>query len=55
MLATPAIKIMSEDVEKESQKVRSMYEQPTNFDWEEVPLSPTTLPAKPEGSPSTPK
>jgi hypothetical protein len=35
MLALPSIKIMSHDVEKESQKVRSMYEQGSNFDWQD--------------------
>lgn len=33
MLASPTIKVLSEDVEKESQKVRSMYEQEPTLDW----------------------
>jgi hypothetical protein len=35
MLASPAIRVLSDDLEKESQKVRSMYEQGTNFDWQD--------------------
>jgi hypothetical protein len=35
MLTSPTIKILSDDLEKESQKVRSMYEQGSNFDWED--------------------
>ena len=34
MLVSPTIKILSDDLEKESQKVRSMYEQGSNLDWE---------------------
>lgn len=34
MLVSPSIKILSDDLEKESQKVRSMYEQGSNLDWE---------------------
>lgn len=33
MLASPSIKVLSEDLEKESQKVRSMYEQ--GYDWQD--------------------
>lgn len=40
MLASPAIKVLSEDLEKESQKVRSMYEQGSNFDWQDGKFSP---------------
>ncbi|KAF4628602.1 hypothetical protein G7Y89_g9553 [Cudoniella acicularis] len=40
MLATPSVKLLSDDVEKESQKVRSMYEQgTTNFDWHDGKFS----------------
>ncbi|KUJ15509.1 RabGAP/TBC [Mollisia scopiformis] len=35
MLTSPAMKILPEDVEKESQKVRSMYEQGNNVAWED--------------------
>jgi len=35
MLASPSIKILSDDLEKESKKVRSMYEQGTGLDWED--------------------
>ncbi|KAH6673075.1 rab-GTPase-TBC domain-containing protein [Halenospora varia] len=41
MLAQPTVKLLSEDVEKESQKVRSMYEQGTNYDWRDGKFSPT--------------
>lgn len=41
MLGSPTIQILSEDVEKESQKVRSMYERP-NLDWEDGSLSTMT-------------
>jgi hypothetical protein len=34
VLASPTIKILSEDAEKESQKVRSMYEQGSSPLWE---------------------
>lgn len=34
MLVSPTVKILSDDLEKESQKVRSMYEQGSNLDWE---------------------
>lgn len=35
MLATtsPSIKVLSDDLEMESQKVRSMYESGSGFDW----------------------
>jgi hypothetical protein len=33
MLATPSVKLLPDDIEKESQKVRSMYEQ--DYDWRE--------------------
>ncbi|TVY26487.1 TBC domain-containing protein [Lachnellula hyalina] len=35
MLASPAINVLSDDLEKESQKVRSMYEQGSSLDWQE--------------------
>jgi hypothetical protein len=35
MLASPSIKILSNDLEKESKKVRSMYEQGAGLDWED--------------------
>jgi hypothetical protein len=35
MLASPSIKILSDDLEKESKKVRSMYEQGSGLDWED--------------------
>lgn len=35
MLASPSIKILSDDLEKESKKVRSMYEQGGGLDWED--------------------
>jgi hypothetical protein len=35
MLASPSIKILSDDLEKESKKVRSMYEQGSSLDWED--------------------
>ena len=35
MLASPAINVLSHDLEKESQKVRSMYEQGSSLDWQE--------------------
>jgi hypothetical protein len=35
MLASPSIKILSDDLEKESKKVRSMYEQGAGLDWED--------------------
>jgi hypothetical protein len=36
MIASPTIKLpLSDDLEKESQKVRSMYEQDSAFDWED--------------------
>jgi hypothetical protein len=36
MIASPTIKLpLSDDVEKDSQKVRSMYEQGSAFDWED--------------------
>lgn len=35
MLASPSIKVLSDDLEKESQKVRSMYEQGTGYDWQD--------------------
>jgi hypothetical protein len=35
MLASPSTKILSDDLEKESKKVRSMYEQGTGLDWED--------------------
>lgn len=41
MLASPTIKLLSDDLEKESQKVRSMYEQGTGLDWEEGQSSAT--------------
>ncbi|KAL2069810.1 hypothetical protein VTL71DRAFT_14489 [Oculimacula yallundae] len=34
MVVSPSMKILSDDLEKESQKVRSMYEQGSNLDWE---------------------
>lgn len=34
MLASPTVKVLSEDAEKESQKVRSMYEQGCPALWE---------------------
>jgi hypothetical protein len=34
MLASPSIKILSDDLEKESKKVRSMYEQGAGLEWE---------------------
>jgi len=34
MLVSPTVKILSDDLEKESQKVRSMYDQGANLDWE---------------------
>lgn len=39
MVATPSIRVLSEDVEMESQKVRSLYEQGTNLNWEEASQS----------------
>ena len=39
MLASPSIKILSDDLEKESKKVRSMYEQGTGLDWEDGKLA----------------
>jgi hypothetical protein len=33
MLVTPSVRSLPDDIEKESQKVRSMYEQ--DFDWRE--------------------
>jgi hypothetical protein len=36
MIGSPTIKLpLSDDLEKESQKVRSMYEQGSAFDWED--------------------
>jgi hypothetical protein len=35
MLTFPSIKILSDDLEKESKKVRSMYEQGSGLDWED--------------------
>lgn len=35
MLASPPINVLSDDLEKESQKVRSMYEQGSSLDWQE--------------------
>jgi hypothetical protein len=35
MLASPSIKVLSDDLEKESKKVRSMYEQGAGLDWED--------------------
>jgi hypothetical protein len=35
LLASPSIKILSDDLEKESKKVRSMYEQGIGLDWED--------------------
>ncbi|TVY40948.1 TBC domain-containing protein [Lachnellula subtilissima] len=35
MLASPAINVLSDDLEKESQKVRSMYEQGSSLNWQE--------------------
>jgi len=35
MLASPSIKILSDDLEKESKKVRSMYGQGSGLDWED--------------------
>lgn len=34
MVDSPTIKLLSDDVELESQRVRSMYEPVTNYDWE---------------------
>lgn len=34
MLGSSAVKLLSEDAEKESQKVRSMYETGSNLSWE---------------------
>lgn len=34
MLASPSVGLLSDDLEKESQKVRSMYEQGSNLNWE---------------------
>jgi hypothetical protein len=42
MLVTPSTTALSDDVEKESQKVRSMYEQGSNFDWREGKYSGNT-------------
>ncbi|TVY38996.1 TBC domain-containing protein [Lachnellula occidentalis] len=39
MLASPAISVLSDDLEKESQKVRSMYEQGSSLDWHEGKFS----------------
>ena len=39
MLASPSIKVLSEDVEAESQKVRSMYEQGAGLDWNDGRIS----------------
>ncbi|TVY56023.1 TBC domain-containing protein, partial [Lachnellula suecica] len=39
MLASPSIKVLSDELEKESQKVRSMYEQGTDFDWQDGKFS----------------
>ena len=33
MIAAPSTKLMSDDLVKESQKVRSMYEQGADFNW----------------------
>ncbi len=44
MLASPSIKIMSDDIEKESQKVRSMYDPGSTFDWQDGGyLNPTNI------------
>jgi len=34
-MVTPSPKLLSDDLEAESQKVRSMYESGTNFDWQD--------------------
>ncbi|CAG8954424.1 hypothetical protein HYFRA_00006051 [Hymenoscyphus fraxineus] len=47
MLATPTIKILPEDVEKQSQKVRSMYEKSTtNLDWNQGASSNSSVSGK---------
>lgn len=35
MLVSPSPKLLSDDLEQESQKVRSMYESGNNYDWHE--------------------
>jgi hypothetical protein len=35
MLASPSIKVLSDDMEMESKKVRSMYEAGSGLDWED--------------------
>jgi hypothetical protein len=40
LLASPSIKILSDDLEKESKKVRSMYEQGAGLDWEDGKYAP---------------
>jgi hypothetical protein len=35
MPASPSIRVLSDDLEKESQKVRSMYETGSNHDWQD--------------------
>jgi hypothetical protein len=34
VIASPSIKLLSDDLEKDSKKVRSMYEQGAGLDWE---------------------
>jgi hypothetical protein len=40
LLASPSIKILSDDLEKDSKKVRSMYEQGIGLDWEDGKYAP---------------
>lgn len=35
MLASPSIKMLSDDLEMESQKVRSLYEASSGLDWQD--------------------
>jgi hypothetical protein len=52
MIASPTIKLpLSDDLEKESQKVRSMYEQGSAFDWEDGNYSAMVKPSNFEDEP----
>ncbi|KAH8596834.1 rab-GTPase-TBC domain-containing protein [Bisporella sp. PMI_857] len=46
LLVSASPKVLSEDVEKESQKVRSMYESGSKYNWQEASKSDTDLPSK---------
>ena len=45
MLASNSASMLSDDLEKESQKVRSMYETGSDFDWQDGKFS--TVPSQP--------